>query len=42
MLAILQMANRAYPDGNYLEMSEMLPLEMRKNQRTNLVFPLMR
>lgn len=42
LFAILQMANRVYPDGNYLEMVEKLPLEKRKTQRTNLVIPLMR
>lgn len=42
MFAILQMADRAYPEGNYLKLSEKLPLERRKTQRTNLVFPLMR
>jgi hypothetical protein len=42
MFAILQMADRAYPDGNYLQMLEKLPLEKRKNRRENLVFPLMR
>ncbi len=42
MFAILQMANRVYPDGNYLKMVEKLPLEKRKIQRANLVFPLMR
>lgn len=42
MFAILQMADRAYPGGNYLKLAEQLPLERRKTQRTNLVFPLMR
>ena len=42
MFAILQMADRAYPQGNYLDQAEKLPLERRKMQRTNLVFPLMR
>lgn len=42
MFAILQMADRAFPDGNYLEMAEQLPLERRKVQRTNLALPLMR
>ena len=42
MFAILRMADRAYPHGNYLEVVEKLPLERRKTQRTNLVFPLMR
>lgn len=42
MFTILQMADRAYPDGGYLKVAEKLPLERRKIQRTNLVFPLMR
>lgn len=42
MFAILHMAHRIYPDGNYLEMVKQLPLEKRKMQRTNLAFPLMR
>lgn len=42
IFAILQMADRAYPDGNYLEMAEKLQLERREIQRTNLVLPLMR
>lgn len=42
MFAILQMAERAYPDRNYLKVAEKLPVERRKIQRTNLVFPLMR
>jgi hypothetical protein len=42
MLAILQMADRAYPDGNYMKVAEKLPIEKRKIHRTNLVFPLMR
>lgn len=42
MFAILQMADRAYPDGDYLKVAEKPPLERRKIQRTNLVFPLMR
>ncbi len=42
MFAILQMADSAYPGGNYLKLSEKLPLERRKIQRTTLVFPLMR
>ena len=42
LFAILQMAQHVYPDGNYLNMAEKLPLEKRKTQRANLVFPLMR
>lgn len=42
MFPILQMANRAYPDRNYLAAKEELPLEERRTQRTNLAFPLMR
>lgn len=39
---ILQMADRAYPDGNYLKLMEKLPLEQRKIHRANLALPLMR
>lgn len=42
MLALLQMANRVYSDGNYLEITKKLPAELRTKQRTNLAFPLMR
>lgn len=42
MLAILQMADRAYPDENYMQFAEKLPQESRKNRRENLAFPLMR
>jgi len=42
MFAILKMADRIYPDQNYLKMSEKLPLEKRAIHRANLVFPLMR
>ncbi len=42
MFTILQMANHKYPNGNYLKFADKLPLEMRKIERTNLVFPLMR
>lgn len=42
MFAILLMANHAYPDGNYLQKVESLPLSKRKVRRENLVFPLMR
>lgn len=39
---ILQMANRIYPDGNYLKYAEKLPLERRTTHRVNLAFPLIR
>ena len=42
LFPILQMADIAYPDGDYIEMAEKLPIEKRKIQRCNLVFPLMR
>jgi len=42
MFQILKIADRVFPNGNYLEMVETLPLKQRKIQRTNLVFPLMR
>ena len=42
MLPILQMANQAYPSGDYLNFVEKLPEEERKIQRTNLAFPLVR
>jgi len=42
MLAILQMANRAYPNENYLQMVQKLPLEKCRIERINLAFPLMR
>jgi len=42
LFIILQMADRVYPDGNYLDEVEQLPLDRRKSQRTNIVFPLMR
>jgi len=42
MFAILLMADRAYPDGNYLQMVEKLPVEERKIRRENLAFPIMR
>jgi len=42
MFVILLMADRVYPDGNYLKVVEMLPLEERRIHRTNLVLPLMR
>lgn len=42
MFAILLMADRAYPDGNYLQMLNKLPAAERKVRRENLAFPLMR
>ena len=42
LFAILHMANQVYPEGNYLDMAEKLPLEKRKIERSNLAFPLMR
>jgi hypothetical protein len=42
MFSILQMADRAYPDGNYLEEAKKLPLEKRQLKRSNLALPLMR
>jgi len=42
MFAILLMADRAYPDGNYLKMVDTLPLKERKIRRENLVVPIMR
>jgi len=42
MLAILQMADHAYPHQNYLEKVEILPFDDRNVQRTNLAFPIMR
>jgi hypothetical protein len=42
MFPILLMADQAYPDGNYLQLLETLPLEQRKIRRENLAFPLMR
>lgn len=42
LFGILQMAKRAYPDGNYSELIEQLPLERRSIERNNLAFPLMR
>ena len=42
LFAILQMGHRAYPDGEYLEVAEQLPLEKRKLQRSNLILPVMR
>ena len=42
MFPILKMADLKYPDGNYLKMTEKLPLEERQIRRENLAFPLMR
>ncbi len=42
MFPILQIADRAYPDGDYLKMVEKLPVARRQIQRENLVFPRMR
>ena len=42
LFPILKMADLAYPDGNYLQKLETLPLEDRKIRRENLAFPLLR
>ena len=42
LFPVLLMAARAYPDENYLQMVEALPLAERKIRRENLVIPLMR
>lgn len=42
MFPILKMADRIYPEGNYLKIAESLPLERRRIHRANLAFPLMR
>lgn len=42
LFPILHMADRVYPDGNYLKMVDLLLLEERKIDRANLVVPLMR
>ena len=42
MFPILLMAGRGYPDGNYLEKLDDLPLSQRESRRENLAFPLMR
>ncbi len=39
---ILQMADRAYPNQNYLEKATILPLEKRKVLRSNIGLPLIR
>lgn len=42
MFIILQMADHAYPNQNYLNAVETLPFDKRKIQRNNLAFPLIR
>ena len=42
MFPILLMADQAYPNGNYLQFLDRLPLSKRKVRRENLAFPLMR
>ncbi len=42
LFPILMMANQAYPEGNYQEMLEKLPLSDRERRIENLAFPLMR
>ena len=42
MFAILLMADRAFPDGNYREKVNTLPQSEREIRRENLAFPLMR
>lgn len=42
MFPILLMADQSYPDRNYLQFLENLPLAKRKLRRENLAFPLMR
>jgi hypothetical protein len=42
MFAILLMADKAYPNGNYLKMMKALPKAKREVRRENLAFPLMR
>lgn len=42
LLAILKMANKAYPNGSYWEFAEKLEEQERKFHRTNLAYPLMR
>lgn len=42
LFPILKMADKAYPDGNYLQKVETLPLRERQIRRENLAFPLMR
>lgn len=42
LFPILQMAAHVYPDSNYSEILEKLPIDRRQIHRANLVFPLMR
>ena len=42
LFPILQMADRAYPDGDYMKYTERLPTERRQIERSNLAIPLMR
>ncbi|MBX2815640.1 MAG: alginate lyase family protein [Saprospiraceae bacterium] len=42
LYALLQLADRAYPDGAYLEHSQLLPSEDRSVDRSHLVLPFMR
>ena len=42
MFPILYMADNLYPEENYLNMLEKLPLDRRKTHRAQLAFPLMR
>lgn len=42
LFSILLMADRGYPDGEYLEKVDSLPLSKRAPRRENLAFPLMR
>ena len=42
MFAILMMADRAYPNGNYLQMVKTLPQAECEKRRENLAMPLMR
>ena len=42
LFPILKMADRAYPDGNYLKMVEKLPSDDRSKHRINLVSAVMR
>lgn len=42
LFPILKMADQAYPDGNYMQKVETLPLKDRQMRLENLAFPLMR
>ena len=42
LFIILQMADRAYPDQNYLKKADVLSFDRRKIQRSNIVFPVIR